>query len=370
MTWLVQSVVILLNQTSLNRVFSRIYELGVRRVIAALASHPAVACILGSGSYFENRATYGLSDVDLIIVLSDQVTRADPAIRELAYAYERVRRIFPFLGKWPEKEANLIFLSDIAAGFPAPESFRVRFKQGRLVRLYGELPSDFCSGAITISEVLVEVDTLLRFSLVTNPKHATRLVFWKRVFNKLIGLAGLLDLQDLLQEIRNQVDLGFLAEADVRLFFRKSDPARLFALQLSLSRRFFDTIAAREATVKISPTILSKSASNADLARSSTPIPFSYAFGRSNSHLVSVRSIPSIPIGLVPRMLYFPIDDRIPLLEINQPAYDGLQRLRHALTDQAQTDENALVSVERIPVYRDPSAAVYRSRTIGSIAVR
>ena len=202
MTWLLQSIVLLLNLTPLKSVFSRIHDLGVRRAVAALSRHPAVACILGSGSYFEKRSTPGLSDVDLIIVLNEKVTRADAAADEIAHTYEWVRRIFPFLGRWQEKEGNLIFLSDMAAGFPAPESFRVRFKQGRLVPLYGELPGDIVSGAVTTSELLTEINTLLRVSLVADPRHARRLVFWKHIFTKLSALAELLDLRDWSGEMR------------------------------------------------------------------------------------------------------------------------------------------------------------------------
>src|SRR5579863_4136826 len=97
---LVQSIVLRLNLTRLKPLFSRIYDFGLRRVVATLSRHTAVFCILGTGSYFEKRATYGLSDVDLIIVLNEKVRRADGAVGEIAHAYERERRIFPFLGPW------------------------------------------------------------------------------------------------------------------------------------------------------------------------------------------------------------------------------------------------------------------------------
>src|ERR1700730_15222179 len=132
---MLQSLILLLNQTPLTHWFRHLYAFGLRRVTSTLAKNPAVFCIFGCGSYFDERATYGLSDIDLFIVLRNQVKRSDAAVREIAHAYERVRRIFPFLGRWHEKETNLIFLSDIEAGFPFPESFRVRFKTGRLVPL-------------------------------------------------------------------------------------------------------------------------------------------------------------------------------------------------------------------------------------------
>jgi hypothetical protein len=344
-TWLLQSIVLLLNRTPLKGVLSRIYDLGVHHVVSALSKHPAVFCILGTGSYFEKRVTYGLSDVDLIIVLHERVTRADAGPREIAYTYERVRRMFPFLGRWHEKEANLIFLSDIAAGFPAPDSFRIRFKQGRLVPLYGDLPGDIVSGAITSSEVIAEIDTLLRFSLVADPRHARRLVFWKRVFAKLIALAELLDLPDLSKEMEAHRELRFLAEDDIQLFFRNGDRGQLFSLLLVLTRRIFDAVAAREPKVKIQPVAVPERAA-ANAASGPLPRPFSYAFDPANDHRLSIRHIPSVPIGLAPRMLYFSVDDRIPLLELNGVAYDAIQRLRHAEPPQSLDDENALVSAE------------------------
>lgn len=342
MTWLLQSIVLLLNQTPLKYLFGRIYDVGVRRVVAALSANPAVACIMGSGSYFEKRATPGLSDVDLIIVLNEKVTRADPAVDELAHTYERVRRIFPFLGRWHEKEANLIFLSDIAVGFPVPESFRIRFKQGRLVPLYGNLKCGIVSGAMTTSELATEINTLLRFSLVADRRHARRLVFWKRIFAKLGALAEQLDVADLSREIRGRAELTFLAEDDTPLFFRRGEPERLFSLQLALTRRIFDAVAAREPKLKIRPAVLA-----ARVAPSPAPTPFSSALDPPNNHRLSIRTIPSVPIGLTPRLLYFSVDDRIPLLEIRDEAYDGLQRLRHAKQRRpALEEENSLVSAD------------------------
>ena len=139
-------------------------------------------------------------------MLNENVTRADPSAREIAHIYQREHYIFRFLGAWSEKEANLIYLSDIAAGFPAPESFRIRYKQGRLVPLYGELPCGIVRGAITTSEVLGEIDTPLRFSLVADPRHARRQIFWKRIFTKLIALAELIDLPELAGAMRKRLD--------------------------------------------------------------------------------------------------------------------------------------------------------------------
>lgn len=345
MTWLLQSIVLLLNFTPLKRVFSSIYDKGVLRVVTTLSRHPAVFCILGTGSYFEKRPTYGLSDVDLIIVLNDKVTRADAAVSEVAHIYQRARRIFPFLGRWHEKEANLIFLSDIVAGFPAPESFRVRFKQGRLVTLYGELPSDIVRGPITISEVLVEIDTLIRFALVADPRHARRLIFWKRIFSKLVALAELLSLADLSREMREHAELTFLGEADTSLFFRTCDPARMFSLQLKLSRRIFDAVATGEPTQRIQPVLVPANASSEQPTSCPVP-PSSCEMDPVKNQRVGMKSIPSVPIGLLPQMFYFSLDEGIPLLDLHGIAYDDLQRLRQAKHLEPTDDKNVLVSAD------------------------
>jgi predicted nucleotidyltransferase len=343
---LLQSVVLLLNLTPLRRVFRRVYALGLRRVVAALARHPAVFCIFGCGSYFEGQPTYGLSDIDLIIVLRDGVTRSDAAPGEIAGSYERVRRFFPFLGQWYEKEANLIYLSDVAAGFPAPESFRIRLKERRLVTLYGEaLPSELAGGRITTSEVLAELTTLLRLSLVTDPRYARRLAFWKRVFNKTIALTELADLPQLAADTRGHAELKFLAEDDTWLFFRTAEPDRLYSLQLTIAQRMCDALRAREPETQIQfvvPGCGSRELPAPDLA----PAQSSAVAELARSGYLSVTTIASAPIGLVPRLLYFPIDGRIPVLELRGGAYPGLQRLRQALLAQPATDENALVAVE------------------------
>jgi hypothetical protein len=346
-TRLLQSIVLLLNLTPLRSILSRIYDLGVRNVVAALSGHPAVACILGSGSYFEKRATFGLSDVDLIIVLNDKVTRADPAARELAHTYERSRRLFPFLGRWPEKEANLIFLSDIAAGFPAPESFRVRWKQDRLIPLYGRVPEEMVGAKFGTSDLLAEINTLLRFSLVSDPRQVRRMVFWKRIFTKLIALADQLNLPQSVKEIRERPELTFLSEEDTPLFFRKCDAVRLFSLQLKLTRQLFDKLASREASIKIQPVPFVEHAPHDETTPAFTPTPFSHDLQSGNQRLFSLKTVPSVPIGLGPRQLYFSIDEPIPLLDLEAEPYTALQYLRHAVRLQAgPVDENALVSVE------------------------
>jgi predicted nucleotidyltransferase len=348
-TWLLQSLVLCLNLPALKPLFQRIYDFGLRRAVAALSRHPAVFCILGTGSYFEGRAVYGLSDVDLIIVLNERVSRADGAVGEIAYTYGRLRRIFPFLGPWEEREANLIFLSEVAAGFPVLERISIRLKQGRLVPLYGELPRDIVSGAVTTIELLGEINTLLRSSVMADPRHPRRLIFWKRIFMKLTGLAELLELKDWSREVRERVELTFLGEDDALLFFRKGEPERLFELQLALSRQIFDLVAGREPKLMIRPVLVAAADRPSYQQICEQPWPpapglFSAALERPNGQLPGTRNIPSVHIALVSGLPYFSVDESIPLLEIHQATYDGLQRLRQVKPGKLAPDETALVS--------------------------
>jgi len=61
---------------------------------------------------------------------------------------------------------------------------------------------------------------------------------------------------------------------------------------------------------------------------------------------LNVKYLASVPIGLAPRLLYFSIDQQIPLLELHESAFKGIQRLRAAMRHQLETAESVLVSVE------------------------
>ncbi len=342
-----QSAVLFLNLTPLKHLFRRIYAIGLRRVVSTMSRHGAVFCILGCGSYFEGSPTYGLSDIDLIIVLDRKVQRSDAAPGELAYAYDRVRRFFPFLGRWYEKEANLIFLSDLDAGFPAPESFRVRLKQHRLTTLFGKpLPSGLVSGPVTTSEALVELDTLIRLSLMTDERNAGRMVFWKRIFTKLIATAELLDLPKLAAEWRVRPDLAFLAENDLQLFFRYSHPDLMFSRFLALALQMCAAVKTREPCARIEPVVWTPRECSEPVAEPTASMQPPAPARLNGDAPLSVKTMPWTPIGLGPRLLYFPIEDRIPLIELREGAYRALHRLRHAMSRQDPPDENLLVWAE------------------------
>ena len=337
---LLQAIILVVDRTRLEGVFRRIYRLAVRRLVAALAKHPAVVCILGGDSFFEERASRWVTGVDLIILLNEQVTRNEAAHGEIAHIYERVRRIFPILGPWHEEGANLVFLSDIAAGFPAPEPFRSLHKLGCLTLLYGEVPENIVIGSLTASELLEQINALLRRSLMSAGWRVRQPMFWKHVFSRLSELAERLGLADCAEEIRICSEMN-LPRGSSTLRLRKAGRNHLFSLQLSLSRRLFDALAAREVSVRIRPVPLKEHPIPVPL-----PTPFSSVLDLSDAGQFTIRDIPSVPIGCTPRHLCFPIDCRVPVLEITKPSYDGLQRLRRSGERESDVPENVLVSVE------------------------
>jgi hypothetical protein len=329
-----------MDSTPLGRMFRRAHGRGARQAISSLSSHPAVVCILGGDAFLVEHPTSVFSEVDIFIVLGEGVTRSDPAVAEIAYRYKRVRRIFRFLGLWCEKEANLVYLSDIAAGFPPPQSLCLRVKQGRAVELYGKLPPQIAAGPVTTSESLSEINALLRRSLMADARDARRLVFWKRIFARLSGAAQLLGLADCCEEMRGCAELRFLTEDDWKLFFRKAEPNQLFSLQLAFTRRIFDAVESRQPKASIRPV-----ARATRVASPPGPVPFS-SFPNPPDQCFTVKTIPSIPIGLTPSLLYFSIDESITVLQLHDDAYDSLHRLFQTKPRPAAKDEKALVSAE------------------------
>ena len=189
MTWL-QGIVVRLDVGPLRRLFGAIYALGVRWVVRSLARSPSVHSVYGCGSFFEGRCLHGHSDVDLIIVLQPDVKRTHGDHGEVLRRYRRIQRLFPFLGSWDEKAGSLIFLEEMETGMPLPESFQVRWKQGRLTRLHGPPPPfPEPTGDPTPGEVVSELDTLLRLALCTRPAQTEPLLFWRRLLGKLRDLA-------------------------------------------------------------------------------------------------------------------------------------------------------------------------------------
>ena len=251
MNWL-QQVIVRLDFGVCRRIFTAIYAMGLRRAVATIAKYPEVHSIYGCGSYFEGRHLCGHSDVDLCIVLRASVSRGEGIQYRLAQSYNGVRRFFPFLGAWAEKEANLIFLEEVEAGFPLLASFSIRKKRGRLHHLYGApFPQPIDDKPLTISELLTEIDTLVRLVVLHRTPQGKQLLFWKRMFSKLHGLTEELGLLDVAKTLRADPALGFLAESDRRLFVGKCTPAPLCQLFLAHVQHVQQTLLAREVLITL-----------------------------------------------------------------------------------------------------------------------
>ena len=169
--------------------------------------------------------------------------RSEGGQYRVARTYDAVRRFFPFLGGWDEKEGSLVFLDELAAGFPPHATFRIRRNRGEFRRLHGEpFPAALEPGPLTSADWLWEIDRLLRWAVLTGGRTTERLLFWERMFSKLIDAASALEMEDVLRDARACPDLAFL-DLDARtLFFRAAEPCALFLLFLELVGGVFEPV--------------------------------------------------------------------------------------------------------------------------------
>jgi hypothetical protein len=328
-----QKVVVLLNFRPFTYLFHAVYQLGLRTLVRVLARHPAVRSILGYGSFFEGKCLYGVSDIDLVIAIDERFSRTDGVHQQIVLDYKRLRRLFPFLADWHESAENLIFLSEVRAGFPVPESVRLRLKQGRLILLHGAaFPPELAPGTVSLSEAVAEVDSLLRIALMKGEVHSSNILFWKKNFRKLATLADTIGLHELAAEISSHPEMELMKGNDVVLFARKSDPNRWFELLLEFASRLVSAIQAREEPVTLRYTVL-------DDGHGSSPHPGQHgkvsrgleAIARAPG--VTVTMLPSSLYGLTPRLSYFQLDQPIPVVPIPQPGFEALREL--ASTERA-----------------------------------
>lgn len=360
---LLQKIVLLFNFKPFTYLFQAIYALGLKTLVAVLARHPAVRSIFGYGSFFEGRCLYGVSDIDIVILISENFSRTDAVHHEIALAYNRVRRFFPFLAHWHEGAANLIFLSDLRAGFPVPEPLRLRLKQRRLVLLYGvSFPEEFVMGHVSTNETVSEIDTLLRIVLMKGEVYTSNQLFWKKLFLKLIALADTFGLHELAEDIRAHEDMRFLKGNDVLLFIRKSDSNNLFRLMLEFSRRIFKEVQKSEETITLSYTALdggpwNGSSENYIKQNFNGSKALTTIFRAAN---VNLKILQSSLCGIMPRLNYLPMDKPVPVLEIEKASYDGLRSAAMTLTNYGKSSESFLVQVDdflflmhRLPTYTD-----------------
>jgi hypothetical protein len=341
-----QKAVVLLNFRPFTYLFHAAYQFGLRTLVLVLARHRAVRSIHGYGSFFEGRCLYGVSDIDLVIVIDERFSRTDAVHQQIVLDYKRVRRLFPFLANWHESAENLIFLSEVRSGFPVPESVRLRLKQGRLILLHGApFPPELAPGAVSLTEAVAEVDSLLRIVLMKGEVHSSNVLFWKKNLLKLATLADSIGLQELAAEISDHPEMKVTSGNDVLLFVRKSDPNRLFELLLEFSCRLVSAIQAREEPITVRHTVLDNGhdsglepEQNRKVSRALDVI--------SRAPGVTVRMLPSSLYGLTPRFSYFHMDQPIPVVQIQEPGFESLRNLAKTLAEYGETSEALLVPVK------------------------
>ena len=327
----------------MRRIFTAIYALGVRVVVARMAKHAAVHSISGWGSYFAGTHLAGQSDVDMGIVIGKDYSRNEGAHHDVARCYNRWRRVFPFLGGWDEKEGSLIFLEEASSGFPVLASFRVKTKQGRIRRLYGEpFPIDLGDGPATDGEIVEEIDTLLRIAVLKGEEHSRRLLFWKRLFTKLLVLIGDLRLADLADEARVDPRLAFLNEADRRLYWRKGDADKLFSAFVELVKRTCHAVKDRDDLV----TLTYKPGSDNGMLTESKPSPLDPLLVAAGVRVKELRLFSSGPVGVMPHLYYFAIDQQMPVVELEGCAYGELRKLLRSMRRDKATGRAYLVRAE------------------------
>ncbi len=357
-----QKIVIALNRRPFTDVFHAIYALGLKVLLRSFAKQPEIATVFGTGSFFEGKCVYGLSDIDLILVFKKSCSRADMIHHDVARGYQRSRRFFPFLGNWGEKAENLIFLSEIRDGFPVPESFSIRAKQGRLTLLYGSpFPQEYFSEELTLHELTTEITTLLRLVLSKHEQYTASLVFWQKMFRKLSDLIALCGSAAIADEIRNHDVLTFLHDEPRSLVHQQSRPETLFPLFLSFLEQIFHTISTKEEqmTITTHPPLLNEdlpAANPPNSPQSSSPTIVTLY----NAVRTEYVTFPSLTLGLLPHLSYFGIDTPIEVLEMKEAGYADFRKLLNVFADVGHPGEefllrlhNFLVIVKRFPTFID-----------------
>lgn len=330
-----QKLVILLDVPPLSALFAALYRLGLGRLLASLDRLDCVHAVYGSGSFFEGRPLHGISDIDLVLVIDERFSRLDLEPQEVIRTYGRVRRWFPFLGRWDERAENLVFLSEVALGFPLAESFRLRAKLGRLHLLSGrEGEAWFPRGPVSACEVSAEIATLLRLPLTKGPVHASNLRFWQKLFLKLLDLAELSGCGEEARRVRSRPELEFLGRGERRLFFTRSRPDELFTLLLESATSIFERMASALPAHALEP----------PRAAAKEEPPCSPALERfRRSATFSVRRCSSFLLGWIPRLNYFPVEAGVPVVDLQGSAYRGLRALLEALHAEGRPAESYLV---------------------------
>ncbi len=132
---LLQGLAVLTQFFPFTWLYRRIYALAVRLCVRRLQRIRGVAAIYLRRGLASGRPLYGLSDIDLLVMVdSNQPNRVRASV---LYQYELLRRLIPML---PEGELALYDFEEFRTLYEQSPFYRYRFEQGRRhwQRLYGE----------------------------------------------------------------------------------------------------------------------------------------------------------------------------------------------------------------------------------------
>ena len=327
-----RSIAVFLNVRPLTSIFRAIYSLGLRCVVSRLRRHETIHSILGHGSYFHGSSLYGNSDIDLVIVFRRDARRSDAVQYPVSRAYKAVRWLFPFLGSWDEKEGSLVFLDDVANGFPPHSTFRIRLQRGEFELLYGEpFPLEFFPSTVSAADWALEIDRLCRWAIIAGEDFARRLLFWQRMFVKLKVAAEGLNVARALESEFEGPDLAFLDQDQRSLYFAPTRPEAMFSLFLRCVQTVFEAVRAGDEPIRLALKPFS--------GRPSAPTPIDVPAFAAVENAVRAISQPSAPIGLQPQLFYFSLDEPMLVVDLEGNPYRGLRELlKRVETDGERSD--------------------------------
>lgn len=360
---LFQYIIVLLNFPPFTLLFRAIYSLGLACLLKSLASHQQILAVFGYGSFFERNCLYGVSDIDLVLVVSPEVPRGSPEYYNILDTYKKVRRFFPFLQHLYELDQNLIFLSETPSPRALPESVRIRLKQGRLYLLHGSNTfQEISAEPVSSNEILSEADGLLRLTLMKDIRHTKSLLFWKKSFKKLLSLCEAAGADGSLDCDGCRLEPAFVEDNDVRLFFRRCDLNSFFEAFLDTYKRLNAEIKSRGPALYLpfSPPRM----------RPFDPESLPYSMDSPKTSGVSTKffenleatweAIPSTLVGIAPEVDYFPLDQDVPVLRIDRADYRVFLRLKKMVLDHSGPLRDFLLAtrdilfvVRKLPTYVD-----------------
>ncbi len=336
---LLQGAVVAANVPPFENVLAGLYSFGLNTLLRSLAKHPELHAVYGTGSMFHGTPLYGHSDIDLILVFKDPLERAEGEHFRVASTYNRWRLFFPFLGAWSEKSSNLIFMSEVKAGFPIPASFRVRLKRGKAALLLGD-PVEFGPGPArpTSVELLDELDTLVRVGVLTSERWSGREIFWRGLFEKLVGVAEELECEHVLREAEDNAGLALLKMDRRKTYFRGANAGALFEALLDLVADVQQATREREEHVRV---VLTTGQAGPP-ERTPGPPPHYLDHNRVRASWTA----PSVPLGLLPKLFYVSLDETTYIVELEAgQAYVQLRTLAKQLKKRGTARDTVIIEL-------------------------